>query len=1637
MEDLTPGEKTFGARQHLTMQQLRQQKCGNSFARSSAAEGHRAAEMQRESSRSPRHPENGGFDPSSIELPRDDRVTCPPAAGESGSHPTSLSADHDKTCTKSQRLQLMQKALMEQQQQLFRQREQLQQQQLLLSQRAHERNATPQSLAQLFAELHESRQLPLQHSDPRYRDAPQEQKHHGQAADSYRASVGGSSGGEAGDSTGGGHCGEHNVGTVFRFKFEGRESATLSCWTDRRRVLRAVALLDAGIVLKYTLRSLGRPNSTLQLAGASPSSEGSRLDSVDKEAARGAHAFKAHHRCPGLPLFPWNSTQSFRGHYDLTSNKVLQVHGRPLPAEALFAGFSAWAPWRHCLRVTLSARRCAIRTRRCWRALVPLFPRRNAYTPAAVLSDDDVDVYTDIGPRASMVALPTPRPQTWKPPREPFTTPGLYVMTEEGGSIVASWAVAADNEGHLRRRVASIDLAEGNVNREAAVCRRKRPARQSLLPGHVTAEKLDSESGSGVPDQLSALEKWYGEVAQEPLTAQQLRRLTLAEYAAGFAQYAEELIVSLEKLIETRQSSPFLGREADGCGCSCSICVGLPCRVRLAWRRQLMAFELAVDKAAAARHHSDSSVEDSDRDEPEAGSRIRLAAAGRCRKGRWEWCRRCPLGCRMQLCLILHELYQPLVLTGQGLRSTLAQVLLRLRRYVTLSPLASDFLMQRVGEIRLSSAAERGKAGVQDAVVEVQRIGEPDLSHEASWSIRDWAEVCWQRREHRRRGLSSSKVVASDNLDRSVARLSMLSSPLLHPGSATEAMRGAHMFSAVDNEYCSTYPLLPKARASMLMDGRALDQLTRPDVRVSQGREVKLTDGLETLALRAAAAAAVGMSCDEDADETAKHMNLSYPVSIASSPSACSTPPRHSSRPRIGRSFAIPRGKSGTQIQIGERAPEDATWASLEECQLHVHCDGTAKARRCTGAERDEGGRAGYGKDVNDGDALDVSPRRLRRAHRARLTSEEPQLLPPRRVDIPRRVMPLVPWWWDDYVKTGEASTAATTAFKGSGDCASDGSSSVSSTISLTASPHLFRLRCQEMQKLPFGGSASPSQNHDVSANPDALASVSEAAGSKGLTSVGTKTDVSFPAEDLHEAVTDFHAEAGGEPAIELIHAAAQLVDSLDSWPSDFDALGLTKAREETQCRDLLFADTLEQIAKDGQTSVSIDAAHASGLLHTHGRGSKQVKSSGVTDTLKPGSSHGLLTFVSSVLTAPSVEEAESLKGFELLQGALRMLFSSSDALQEDSQRTTGAAKSAGCTFFESFSINGECQRAPTQQRHTYPEQVESTASFAGGSAADDAVTVVERRPEMTERSGVGRLRGSVLPSSSACSSTPLLRSLAASAVPAVEPALGRLAVDDFYANPSSKRAISYRDAHEPFDKDYTDIQIRCAYCPLRNESAGIAFLVFRVCLTSLSAFRNTTIDGGSGWASREPSAGNLSDFSASHCSMSVDSSLSSRGMSLCSRATSNTGSASDASLQNGGTAQGFRVQDGPTRSRRGRSRPPSSGRAGGGGGNSSTPTGVYLDVARKLWRCQWRENGRFKTKSFPLNQYKTLKEARKACVIFRCLMGGWEVQPAWLGDDEGADIEPSEQLESQTTPASPARANLGLNETQLKEAQA
>ncbi|SBS81275.1 transcription factor with AP2 domain(s), putative [Plasmodium ovale] len=63
-------------------------------------------------------------------------------------------------------------------------------------------------------------------------------------------------------------------------------------------------------------------------------------------------------------------------------------------------------------------------------------------------------------------------------------------------------------------------------------------------------------------------------------------------------------------------------------------------------------------------------------------------------------------------------------------------------------------------------------------------------------------------------------------------------------------------------------------------------------------------------------------------------------------------------------------------------------------------------------------------------------------------------------------------------------------------------------------------------------------------------------------------------------------------------------------------------------------------------------------------------------------------------------------------------------------------------------------------------------------------------------------------------------------------------------------------------------------------------------------------------------------------------------------------------------------------------------------------PTGVYFDSARKLWRCQWKENGKFKTKGFSLIHYSTLEEARKQCILYRCDVGNIPVKSEWLNPD-------------------------------------
>ncbi|GIX64344.1 63 kDa protein [Babesia caballi] len=79
-------------------------------------------------------------------------------------------------------------------------------------------------------------------------------------------------------------------------------------------------------------------------------------------------------------------------------------------------------------------------------------------------------------------------------------------------------------------------------------------------------------------------------------------------------------------------------------------------------------------------------------------------------------------------------------------------------------------------------------------------------------------------------------------------------------------------------------------------------------------------------------------------------------------------------------------------------------------------------------------------------------------------------------------------------------------------------------------------------------------------------------------------------------------------------------------------------------------------------------------------------------------------------------------------------------------------------------------------------------------------------------------------------------------------------------------------------------------------------------------------------------------------------------------------------------------------------------------------PIGVYFDASRKLWRCQWRENGKFRTKGFSLGHYSSLCEARRACILFRCQVGNMPVQPEWLNPNY---VQVSQLLSKRTTATS------------------
>ncbi|EAN31527.2 AP2 domain protein [Theileria parva strain Muguga] len=87
-------------------------------------------------------------------------------------------------------------------------------------------------------------------------------------------------------------------------------------------------------------------------------------------------------------------------------------------------------------------------------------------------------------------------------------------------------------------------------------------------------------------------------------------------------------------------------------------------------------------------------------------------------------------------------------------------------------------------------------------------------------------------------------------------------------------------------------------------------------------------------------------------------------------------------------------------------------------------------------------------------------------------------------------------------------------------------------------------------------------------------------------------------------------------------------------------------------------------------------------------------------------------------------------------------------------------------------------------------------------------------------------------------------------------------------------------------------------------------------------------------------------------------------------------------------------------------------------------PIGVYFDASRKLWRCQWRENGKFRTKGFSLGHYNTLADARHACIVFRCQVGNMNIQPEWLTPNYIKVSELLNRRSSQPSNNTPKKSN-------------
>ena len=284
-----------------------------------------------------------------------------------------------------------------------------------------------------------------------------------------------------------------------------------------------------------------------------------------------------------------------------------------------------------------------------------------------------------------------------------------------------------------------------------------------------------------------------------------------------------------------------------------------------------------------------------------------------------------------------------------------------------------------------------------------------------------------------------------------------------------------------------------------------------------------------------------------------------------------------------------------------------------------------------------------------------------------------------RRVEAPRKVISLVPWWWGAYVRSRKGRRG-NAGLKEGEDSVSDGSSSAGSTVSIAAAPHLFRLNC--------GGSATNFLNscggHSKSSEGCFSASLQVQPTNKGfVTGMGqcvrsggsrAKASDSSPQHEFFHTLENLN----GSPNVELIQAAAHLVDNLDSWPPDLEAASDKTAFLKPQDVDVVTEHVCERVTADRVIS---DHAAPPPAHHIRRNGQQALLGATQFPSTDPPASQSLLMFVSSILASPSDRSIRCLKGFDVLEGVVNPLFGSERLLQDTlethealGEETTGRA---------------------------------------------------------------------------------------------------------------------------------------------------------------------------------------------------------------------------------------------------------------------------------------------------------------------------------------------------------------------------